>query len=48
VTKATKPKFYGYKFTNFIRTVHPAIYLVLSQAAAFTVYNVVTAIRNRN
>ena len=49
VTKATKPKFYGYKFTNFIRTVDPAICLVLTQAAtAFTVYNVMTAVWNRN
>jgi len=49
VTKVTKPKFYGYKFTNFIRTVDPAICLVLTQAAtAFTVYNVMTAVWNRN
>jgi hypothetical protein len=41
VTKATKPKFNGYKFINFIRTLDPAICLVLTQAAsAFTVYDV--------
>jgi hypothetical protein len=44
MTKTTKAKFYGYKFTNFIRTVDPANCLVLTQAAsAFTVYNVMTA-----
>jgi len=49
VKKAKKPKFYGYKFTNFIKIVNPAICLVLTQAAsAFTVYNVMTAIWKRN
>jgi len=49
VTKATKPKFYGYKFTDFIRTVDRAICLVLTQVAtAFTVYNVMTSVWNRN
>jgi hypothetical protein len=45
VTKATKPKFNGYKFTNFIRILDPAICLVLTQAAsAFTVCSVVNVI----
>jgi hypothetical protein len=49
VTKATKPKFYGYRFTNFIRIADPAICLVLTQAvSAFTVYSVMAAIQNRN
>jgi hypothetical protein len=30
VTKAKKPKFYGYKFTDFIRIVDPAICLLLT------------------
>ena len=49
VKEATKPKFYGYRFTNFIRIVDPVICLVLTQAAsAFIVYNVMAAIQNRN
>jgi hypothetical protein len=49
MTKAKKPKFYGYKVTDFIRIADPAIRLLLTQAAtACTVYNVMSAIRNRN